>query len=389
MRDWGPALRTPAGNAYVVTLDRAREVEAWPTLWDGQRHDHRYADIVDGTAGRAFECRYLILEDHAGAVRAIQPVFACSQNVLDGIRGKMGPVLTRLGRMAPGLFALRTLMVGSVVGEGVLGAKSESRRWCAWALAQALPLAARRLGANFIVLKEFPAGLRPVLEVFREHGYVRLASLPYVTLDLDFASFDEHLSRLSKNARKDYRRKAKDAGRFPPLEMNVSNDITPLLDQLYPLYLQTYGRATLRFEKLTPDYFGRLGREMGDHAKFFVFSQKGRPVGFYSCLVHDGVLWIDTIGMDYSVALDLHLYFLMKREAIDWACRHGLRRYCGGPLNYEPKLHLGCRLEPMDLYASHVNPFLNGVLSKLAPFLSPARYEPILMRFPNAEELVS
>jgi hypothetical protein len=41
----------------------------------------------------------------------------------------------------------------------------------------------------------------------------------------------------------------------------------------------------------------------------------------------------------------------------------------------------------MDLYASHVNPLLNGILTRLSPWLSPARYEPILRRFPNAGEM--
>ena len=169
--------------------------------------------------------------------------------------------------------------------------------------------------------------------------------------------------------------------------MEVVTDISSRLDELYPLYLQVYERASLRFEKLSPDFFRRVGREMADRARFFIWTMAGRPVGFYSCLLHDGVLWIDYMGMDYEVALDLHLYFVMKRDALNWGCRNGVRKYCGGPLNYDPKLHLGCRLQPMDLYASHVNPLLNGLLTRLSPWLSPARYEPILKRFPNAGEL--
>lgn len=387
VRDWGNPFRTAAGDAFLVTTDQAKAIDVWPRLWDGQRHDHRYAEIVDGTAGRAFDCRYLILEDETGQVRGVQPVFACSQNLLDGMKGRMAASLGRLARLMPGMFTLRTLMVGSPVGEGVLAGTPASHGWCAWALTQALPLAARSLGASFIVLKEFPADQRSELKVFLDQGYARLPSMPYVTLDLDFATFDEHLSRLSKNARKDYRQKLKEAARFPALEMAVTDDVTPLLDQLYPLYRQVHERALMKFETLTPEYFGRLGREMPDRARFFIWSQRGRPVGFYSCFIHDGVLWIDTIGMDYGVALDLHLYFVMKRDVLEWACRNGLRKYCGGPLNYEPKLHLGCRLKPMDLYASHVNPFLNGMLRRLSPYLAPVRYDPLLKRFPNADEL--
>jgi predicted N-acyltransferase len=287
----------------------------------------------------------------------------------------------------PDLLSFRTLMVGSAVGEGVLAAAPGDRRWCAAALARALPQAARRLGASFIVLKEFPSDDRGDLDVLLRHGYTRIASLPYVTLDLDFATFDEHLDSLSQKARYDFKRKARAAAKFPPLIMEVTGDISTRIDELYPLYVQVWERADLRFEKLSPEYFRRLGREMRDRARFLIWTQNGRAVGFQSCILHDGVLWIDVIGMDYSVALDLHLYFIMKRDALEWAALNGVRQYCGGPNNYDPKLRLGCRLKPIDLYASHVNPFLNEALRRAARWLSPARHEPLLQRFPNAQEL--
>jgi hypothetical protein len=387
VRDWGPSIRTPAGSATIVGLPVAQELPEWEEIWDGERHDRRFYDIVHDTIRSTFTFRYLILQDDSGAVRTIQPLFVSDQNVLDAIDGSLRPVAECLHRIAPRLLAFRTLWMGSPVGEGSLPGAPGDHRWCAWALTQALSRVARRLGASLIVLKEFPSSLRAELDVFLQHGYTRFASMPYVSLDLDFKDFDAHLSSLRGDVRYDFRRKFRAERRYPPLSMEIVTDISSRLDDLYPLYLQVYERASRRFEKLTPDYFRRLGREMPDRSRFFIWTMSGRPVGFYSCLVHGGDLWIDYLGMDYSVALDLHLYFLMKRDAINWACRNGLRRYCGGPLNYDPKLRLGCRLQPMDLYAAHVNPLLNSVLGKVGPWLSPARYDPILQRFPNAAEM--
>jgi hypothetical protein len=387
VRDPGSEFLTPAGLASVVHLPVAREFDAWGELWDGQRHDSRYHEIVNGTLRSEYDFRYLVLRDASGEVRTIQPMFVCDQNVLDGIDGGLRSVVDRLRRAAPRLLAFRTLMLGSPVGEGSLPAWPGDRRWCAWALTQALPRVARSLGASLVVLKEFPSALRDDLDVFLHHGYVRFPSMPYVTLDLEFTDFEAHLATMGKVARRDFRRKFREEKRFPPLQMEVVSDISPRLEAVYPLYLQVYERASRRFEKLTPDYFRRLGREMPDRARFFVWSMSGRPVGFYSCLLHDGDLWIDYMGMDYSVALDLHLYFLMKRDAIDWCCRNGVGRYRGGPLNYDPKLHLGCRLFPMDLYVTHLNPLLRAALTMAGPWLSPARYEPILRKFPNAGEM--
>jgi len=87
------------------------------------------------------------------------------------------------------------------------------------------------------------------------------------------------------------------------------------------------------------------------------------------------------------VALDLHLYFIVKRDVIDWACRNGLRRYHSGALNYEPKLRLGFKLEPLDLYVWHRNRVANGILRRAAPWLTPARHDPFLRKFSNADDL--
>jgi hypothetical protein len=387
VRDWGPPLAFSAGTAYIADLSVIRTVDEWSQLWPGERHNHRFFEIVDQTITGEIEYFYLIVEDEFGNVRGIQPVFTSSQKVLGGVNGRLRPIAERLERIVPRLVEYRTLWAGSPVGEGVLGAHPRNRLWLAQALGELLPLAAAKLGASLTVFKEFPSELRPTLSCLLGQGYTRMPSMPYVTLDFDFASFEEHLSRLSKNARRDFRRKAKSAERFPPLRMEVLNDISSRLDELYPLYLQVYERASLRFEKLTPEYFRRMGREMPDRARFMIWTQNGRAVGFYSAMVHNGVLWLDYIGMEYGVALDLHLYFLMKRDAIDWGCRNGVLRYCGGPLNYDPKLHLGCRLKPMDLYLRHSNPVVNAVLSRASPWLSPTRHEPILQKFPNADEM--
>ena len=239
-----------------------------------------------------------------------------------------------------------------------------------------------------VLLKEFPADQRPLLDELPSLGYSRVASMPNVTLDLDFKNFDEHMQRsLGSATRKDLRRKFRDAQRLAPVTLEVTNDISDRVDELYPLYLQVFERATLRFERLTPAYFSGLGRMMPDRARFFIWSQGGRPIAFNACTLHENTLWADYIGMDYGVALDLHLYFIVMRDVIDWCCRSGIRRDCGTSLSYEPKLRLGLRLLPIDLYVRHGNRVANLLLKRAAPWLSPVRHDPFLKQFSNAEEL--
>ena len=126
---------------------------------------------------------------------------------------------------------------------------------------------------------------------------------------------------------------------------------------------------------------------MPDRVRFFIWRQSGRIIAFNLCMVHEGTLYDLEVGMDYEVALDLHLYFVTWRDVIQWALKNGIREYHTGPLNYDPKLHLRLHLAPQDLYARHVSPWINPIFKFAINYLQPARHDPVLKQFPNVGEL--
>jgi predicted N-acyltransferase len=126
---------------------------------------------------------------------------------------------------------------------------------------------------------------------------------------------------------------------------------------------------------------------MPDRVRFFIWRLEGKIIAFSCCLVHDGKLYDECLGLDYKVALDLHLYFYTLRDVLTWAMEQGLDEYVSGPLNYDPKLHLGCELMPLDLYVMHTAAFLNPIFRRVVKYLEPTRHDPVLRRFPNAHEL--
>ena len=75
------------------------------------------------------------------------------------------------------------------------------------------------------------------------------------------------------------------------------------------------------------------------------------------------------------------------RDVLTWGIEHGLEEYRSGPLNYDPKLHLGCELMPLDLYVMHTRGFLNPIFQRVLKYLEPTRHDPVLRKFPNASEL--
>src|SRR5262245_58592832 len=105
------------------------------------------------------------------------------------------------------------------------------------------------------------------------------------------------------------------------------------------------------------------------------------------CMMQGEEFYAEYIGLDYAVALDLHLYHYAVRDMITWAMANGYRWFCSSGLNYDPKFHLRCMLDPIDLYVRHTSPAANFGLRRLLPWLNPVYGDETLKRFPNYREL--
>lgn len=388
-------------TAFSRAVHRSRVVSRaqLPALWDSAfghlAKDQRYYEVVDETLGGQFDCQYLILEDPAGQPRAIQPFFVAQQDLVAATSPTLQRLVQKLRHLAPRLLRLRILMVGCAAGEGHLDAEGEEeQRWIAHGVAAELPRLARKHGASLIVWKDFPAHYRAALAPLTHRAnpageYLRVASMPATGLSLVFRDYEDYLrTHLSRATRKNLRRKYKAAaGGEGALEMSVVSDVSGLATELHGLYAQVLARSSLRFEQLTPEFFRQLSQRMPDRVRFFLWRLEGRLVAFSLCLVHGDTLYDEYIGLDYSVALDRHLYFVTLRDIFSWAIAQGLRTYRSTPLNYDPKLHLGFELAPLDLYVRAASPLLQPFVRRALPFIEPTRAEPVLQRFPNGHEL--
>ena len=239
-----------------------------------------------------------------------------------------------------------------------------------------------------IVLKEFPVKYREPLRCFLHHGFNRVPSLPMTRLNIDYPTFDAYMARaLNSATRRKLRKKFMAAAAAPPITMSVVHDVTPEIGDIYPLYLQVYNRSKFHFEKLTEAFFCGLGRLMPDKVRFFLWRQNGRIVAFTLCMIEDDALYAEYIGLDYPLALDLHLYHYAVRDMISWAISQGYKWFRSSGLNYDPKLHLRHLLDPIDLYVRHTSAISNAVLKRIVPLIEPTRYDPVLKKFPNYHEL--
>jgi len=376
------------GTAKILRLSGVRNLEAWKRVFQNKCKDRRYYELIEQTLANDFEYHYAVIEDNSGNIRAIQPIFFVRQNLVEGMRGAFRKIVDLVREKFPRFLTMRVLMVGCAAGAGELGVcDSNDERWTAEALGATLRDYARENKASLIVFKDVPASYRSTLSVLSRNGYARVPSMPMTRVALPYQNFDEYLQTLGYVSRKSLRRKFRKTDSTAKIEMEVVNDISPQIDEIYPLYLQVHERSPMKFETLTEEFFCRISQEMPDRARFFIWRESGRIIAFSLCLVCGDTIYDECLGLDYGVALDLHLYFYTMRDVIRWAIDQQLRCYASGPLNYDPKLHLGHELEPLDLYVLHTRRWLNPIFGVALKYLEPTRHDPILKKFPNADQL--
>ena len=190
---------------------------------------------------------------------------------------------------------------------------------------------------------------------------------------------------------KSLRRKFRKTERAAKIELEIVSDITPHLDEVYPLYLAVHERSPMKFEKLTKEYLSKLGQLMPERVRFFIWRLDRRIIAFSICMVHDGYD-LRRISRPGLFPLRSISTFIFTRcvTFCDGPSRIALTFYCSSPLNYDPKLHLGLRSRAArSLRERHTQPLLNPIFRRVVRLLEPTRHDPVLPKFSNAAELMN
>jgi Acetyltransferase (GNAT) domain len=377
------AMRTAFGRFWIARTSAELPEQVRLGMLASHCQDFRYYEVIERTLAEQFTHRYLVLENEATGEVAAQPFFFVEQDLLAGLSRRLRECLGGTRRIFPRAFIMRVLMVGCAAGEGRL---ADTQPWAVSALHEALAIYGQKARVSLVVLKDFPAAFRNELTPFSANGYRRIPSMPAAKLELNFASFEDFVQRrLSRSFRKNLRRKFRKLEGRSKIVMEVVQQIDdPCLEEVFALYRQTFARSKFQFERLTKGYLGELGEKMPDRVRYFLWRQEGKLVAFSLCMVHQGVLYDLALGLDYPLALELHLYFVTWRDMVQWAIEQGLQSYRTGPLNYDPKLHLRLQLAPLDLYVRHTSTLLNPLLHRTLVFLQPTRHDPILRKLANS-----
>jgi hypothetical protein len=205
-----------------------------------------------------------------------------------------------------------------------------------------------------------------------------MESLPTTGIEINADSLDGYISGLSQNMRSDLKRKIKRSNSLASLTTIERDNIDDISGEIFSLYMSNFDNAGVHFEMLTQDFFKNICRNMNGVAKFFITYDKEKIVAFNLCLIKSDTFIDKFIGFDQSVAHKYHLYFTTFCHNIDYCIKNGLRFYQPGTTDYHPKVRLGAKLIPLDIWTKAPNRLLDLALKLAAPFIQPKNLDPSL-----------
>lgn len=223
-----------------------------------------------------------------------------------------------------------------------------------------------------------------LINYLKKRAFCQMENLPSTILKINASSLEEYINSLSRNMRKDLRRKLKKS-ESAGLTTVIREDISDIYKDIYKLYLNNFLESDIHFEKLTEDFFKKICQNMPQEAKFFITYEKEKIVAFNLCLIKDNICIDKFVGFDPQVAHKYHLYFFTFCQNISWCIKNKIGHYQPGATDYLPKVRLGAKLIPLYVYSKASNPLLNLMVRIFSGLLQAENIDPSLKHIQKAQ----
>lgn len=347
--------------------------DVWNSCFPDEIENYDYLLAVEQAGITGFNWRYVTIVQNERVVAAM-PVFLTAYQLdttLD--EGHVRRLVRGIRRHWPRFLTLRLACLGSPCTEnGVPGFHAcvtpDMQPVLLKQLLEGFKRIADAEGCALRGVKDVPDTLLPDLcTVFAAGGYTAIPGLATAWLDIDFASVDDYLARLSPGTRKDMRRKLRSRH---AVTVEHRSEIADILPRFMELYNDTRERSELQFEALTGAYFTGVLQQMQGRTFCTVYKVEDRILAI-NLLIHDERTLLDKFFcMDAESGRKYNLYYLSWFNNIEYCLKHGVRRYQSGQAGYENKVKLGSRLTRNTMFFRHRNPIIQTLLKFVSPLFA-------------------
>jgi uncharacterized protein len=301
----------------------------------------------------------VVLKDDAPIL--LLPLFETRFDLSTFVEGWIKKSLKVAGRLIPSLFQPRVLSVGLLAGEwseiGIDPQIDEGTLDAACTMAfGALQKLAAELKSDIVAFYNFNHYGKLPGEVFKKFNRVQCQSC--ARLPINFNSMEEFLARFSKAARKDLRRKMRASHEVRVIR---SRTISPFLDKIYKLYLETVARSPVSFGVHKRLFFEKICERVAGAEYTLYFVQK-ELVAFNLLVVKQEAMVDIYFCMDHELGRTYNMYVLSWIENVRTCVERKIPLYYAGQGAEKTKAHLGATLIPSFILFRHRQPLIDRFL---------------------------
>ncbi|MBF0461037.1 MAG: GNAT family N-acetyltransferase [Magnetococcales bacterium] len=300
-----------------------------------------------------------------GQAVAIAPVFLMDLPIGLVVPPALLPLFNGLGRLLPSVRYQRTVFVGSpCADEGTVGLVPGTDRLAVLrAVQEAVWQQVRHFRASMLVWKDFPAAYdTDFAHLAQAAGLFRVVSFPGTVAPLAGGSKAGYLAALKSSRRYNLKKKWRRSAEQVTLDIQVQqHPDAATLDAVFGLFMQTYAKAKVRFERLGRPFFDHIATRPESHFILLRERASGELVAFMLCFGFDNFVINKFIGIDYRRPREWLLYFRLWEAVLDWAVARGATAIQSGQTGYAVKIEIGHQLVSLNNYCRHRNPLLHRI----------------------------
>jgi predicted N-acyltransferase len=187
---------------------------------------------------------------------------------------------------------------------------------------------------------------------------------------------EEFLAGFSRATRKDLRRKMRASHEVRVVR---SRDISPFLDRIYRLYLETVARSPVTFGVHKRLFFEMICERV-EGAEYRLYFVQEELAAFNLLVVKQEAMVDKYFCMDYGLGRKYNMYVLSWLENVRTCVEQGIPLYYAGQGAEKTKAHLGATLIPSYILFKHRLPVVDRLLAARPAvnnkFLSHLRFWP-------------
>ena len=313
---------------------------------------------------------YNIVVYHEGKPILFLPLFETQYNLSTFLEGWTRKAIGTISRWTGRLLRPRVLAVGFVEGEwGEIGFDRETDQGTlsfAWDLAlKNLQMLASKLDADILAFANFNDRGGSSIPVDKLGGFEQITSIPCAQLPVR-GNMEDYLSRLSKNMRKDLRRKMRKADQ---IKIVRTCDPSSWIDTIYRFYIAQIEQSALVFGVYHKGFFAHVCEQVPD-TEYVLYFLDERLIAFNLVVNEPNCLVDKYFGMDFELGRKYGLYFVSWLENIRYCAERHIPLYHAGQTCEKTKSRLDATLLSSLILFKHRNPLIHWLLSAFREQLS-------------------